>query len=314
MPKYNKTIGANTSPKTTQTLLDKYNKVENHIDNPKFIPYNKNADENGNTVGEIEVSPLVDFMYYHKLPEVYRTFDLPLGKPLYRYLQSLFNSGYAALVNKFLFNEEHSPKNSEKESLGGIENLIELLDPEKCPNKFLPYFCESMGIQWFPDLAKVNAKALQYNDYYNRTFLSNIGEIYKRRGTEAVVKYIAKVLTEMDVILKYERVFDRDMIGKTNARILWVELQAKTEEQINNVGINAEIIKRYIDTQLPYYITTAVLYVISKLAKASLYTGNFVISTVHKAIIPRPQKETIRLFYTSDAEPFKTSDNKSIKC
>lgn len=270
----------------TTALLDKYHKVENHIDNPKFLPYNY-TDEFGDTE---KVSPLTDFMYYNKLPEVYRSFDKPLGKPLYRFLQTIFEGGYAPLVNKNVVNkfrresEPPLPELSDEEltNLGGIENLLELVDPQKCPNKFLPYFCSSLGIQWFPDLANTE-RGIKNNDYYNRTFLSNIGEIYKRRGTESCIKYIAKVLTEMDVKLKYERVFNPDKT--TKSRIMWVELQAETPEDIENVGINAKVIKRYIDTQIPYYITTAILYLLKQKAKAGLYSGSFVKSNITKTIM-----------------------------
>ena len=75
---------------STKKILDKYYKVTPRNNYPKLVPYVDNEGES--------VSPLTDFMYYHKLPEVYRIFDEPLGKPLYRYLQSLIDSGYADLV------------------------------------------------------------------------------------------------------------------------------------------------------------------------------------------------------------------------
>lgn len=280
-----------TNP-STKKLLDKYHLVENHIDNPKFIPYN-------NTEGE-EVSPLTDFMYYSKLPEVYRTFDKPLGYPLYRYLQSLFNSGYAVLANKLATEGYDSLSDSEKVSIGGIENLLDLVNPETCPNKFLPYYCRSLGIDWFPDLAKLGLKDASdnsdnTNDYYNRTFLCNIGEIYRRRGTESCVKYIAQQLTSMDVKLKYERVFNEDLT--TKARILWVEVQANTIEEITKLSVATPVIKRYIDTQIPYYITTAVLYVLRNSTSANRYNGNFVRSTIRKTIKCRDEniKTTVEI-------------------
>lgn len=250
---------------STVELLDKFNKVIEHLDKPKFTPYNYTyMDEHGVEVTS-KVSPLTDFLYYNKLPEIYREFDKPLGYPLYRYLQSLLEGGYANVVN------------NDTVGLGGIENLLELIDPEKCPDKFLPQFCKSLGIEWFPDL--VTEKR---GTYYNRTFLCNVGEIYKRRGTEACVKYIAKVITEMDVELRYERKFNDDLT--TQARILWVELQARTQEEIDNVGLNSKIIKRYIDTQIPYYITSAVLYILRFQTTAQRYNGNFIVNTIRKTI------------------------------
>ena len=241
---------------SAKEILDKYNRVIPRDKNPKFLPYVK-AGKN--------ISPLTDFMYQQKLPEVYRVFDEPLGKPLYRYLQSMLEGGYADLVN-----------NTTK-GYRGIENLLELIDPRTCPDEFLPYYCKSMGIDWFPDLITE-----ERGTYYLRTFLCNVGEIYKRRGTDSVVRYIAKVLTEMDVKLRYERVFNSDRT--TKARILWVELQAHTQEEINKVGISSKVIKRYVDTQIPYYITSAIIYMLKFNSSVSRYNANFVISTIRKTI------------------------------
>lgn len=241
---------------SAKEILDKYNRVIPRDKNPKFLPYVKDGKN---------ISPLTDFMYYQKLPEVYRVFDEPLGKPLYRYLQSMLEGGYADLVN-----------NTTK-GYRGIENLLELIDPRTCPDEFLPYYCKSMGIDWFPDLITE-----ERGTYYLRTFLCNVGEIYKRRGTDSVVRYIAKVLTEMDVKLRYERVFNSDRT--TKARILWVELQAHTQEEINKVGISSKVIKRYVDTQIPYYITSVIIYMLRFNSLVSRYNANFVISTIRKTI------------------------------
>lgn len=268
---------ANDIDKSAKSILDKYYKVYPRDDYPKMIPY---VDKTGE-----KVSPLTDFIYYHKLPQVYRTFDSPLGSPLYRYLQSLIEGGYADLIN------------NNTKGYRGVENLLDLIDPQTCPDEFLPYYCKSMGIEWFPDL--ITAKR---GTYYLRTFLCNIGEIYKRRGTESVVGYIARTLTEMDVILRYERVFNPDKT--TKARILWVELQAHTLEEIENVDISTKVIKRFVDTQVPYYLTTAILYVLSRNTSiCGRYSGNFVRSTVYKTI------KCSAHFRTSDGEPLITADN-----
>lgn len=263
---------------SAKEILDKYYKVTPRDKYPKFIPY---EDKSGD-----KVSPLTDFMYYNKLPEVYRVFDEPLGRPLYRYLQSMIEGGYANLVN-----------NNTKGNRG-LENLLELIDPHTCPDEFLPYYCKSMGIDWFPDLITE-----ERGTYYLRTFLCNVGEIYKRRGTESVVKYIAKVLTEMDVELRYTRVFNDDM--STQARIMWVELQARTQEEIKSVDLNSKVIKRFIDTQIPYYITSIVTYVIRSSINVGVFSGAVVCKTTSTKIIPASGE---KLFATADNIDFYTSD------
>lgn len=266
----------NEQDRVTKKILDSLNKKEREVVRSKFLPY---EDE---YLGH--VSPLTDFLYYKKLPKVYRDFDEPLGKPLYRYLQSLIEGGYAELVS------------SQVEGENGVDNLLDLIDPQTCPDEFLPYYCKSMGIEWYSDLAieggeayfvTGEGKAFYTKDnvpfgviqngrgtYYIRTFLSNVGEIYKRRGTESVVKYIAKVLTEMDVKLSYKRFIDED--GVTTARVMWVELQADTPEKIKAVGVNAKVIKRFVDTQIPYYITSVVTYVLKKNIECGYYLGGVV--------------------------------------
>ena len=246
---------------TAEAILNKRNKVVERSKHPNFIPYTDSMGAH---------SPLTDFIYYQKMPEVYRTFDAPLGKPLYRYLQSLLEGGYADLIY------------NSTQGVRGVDNLLEMLDPQTCPEEFLPFYCKSMGIEWFQDLIVEREGIDSY--YFIRTFLSNVGEIYKRRGTESVVKYIAKTLTSMDVKIKYKRI----MSGiTTKERQLWVELQANTEEEIQAVGLNSEVIKRFIDTQIPYFITSRVLYALKKSdIIVTGYTGSAVSKVKRQSIIP----------------------------
>ncbi len=269
---------------TAKAILDKRYKVVERSKRPNFIPY---TDSMGTH------SPFTDFIYYQKMPEVYRTFDEPLGKPLYRYLQSLLEGGYADLV----YNSTKGER--------GIENLLDMLDPQTCPAEFLPYYCKSMGIEWFQDLIIERGDIDPY--YFIRTFLSNVGEIYKRRGTESVVKYIAKVLTSMDVDLTYQRIFNR--YGVTKERVLWIQLLAETPEEIAQVEVNSEVIKRFIDTQIPYYITSRVLYVISK--------GDIIVSGYTGMALAKVKKQTIipTASYVADAGDFiyyETEDNEIV--
>lgn len=223
---------------TALDILNKRYKVTPRQTHSNFLPY---TDSMGSH------SPFTDFMYYQKLPEVYRTFDSSLGRPLYRYLQSLLEGGYADII----YNNTKGTR--------GIDNLLDMIDPQTCPAEFLPYYCKSMGIEWFQDLIIEREGIDPY--YFIRTFLCNVGEIYKRRGTESVIKYIAKVLTSMDVKLTYNRVMTGSI---TKERTMWVELQAHTEEEIQNVGVNSEIIQRSVNTQIPYYLTARVLYTLKK--------------------------------------------------
>lgn len=233
-----------TEEKKAKAILNNRYRVYPTQEHPKMRPY---IDEEGN-----KISPLTDVMY-NKLPDIYRVMDEGIGKPLYRYLQSLIEGGYADLSIT-------------------AEDLLNLVDPQTCPDEFLPYYCKSMGIEYFPDLITESR-----GTYYIRTFLSNVGEIYKRRGTESVIKYIAKTLIEMDVSLAYIRELDDE--GVTTARIMWVQILAETQEQIQNVDLNAKVIKRFIDTQIPFYLTSVVSYVFNREAEVDILSG--IVNSLH---------------------------------
>lgn len=191
---------------------------------------------------------LLNHLYYNKLPQTYRDADKSLMTyPLKRYLSSLIEGGYV-------------------EAIVDIENLTNLVDPEKCPKEFLPMFCNSFGLEYFEDVG----------DTYQRRFLLNIGEIIKRRGTYSCVRFFVKVMTGLNVELRY---FNGDYQGE-QGRHLIITLLAETMEQVLNIGTSVFIVERYIQTQIPYYILP---HVASKVAvqevKVKVYKANFVQST-----------------------------------
>lgn len=168
---------------------------------------------------------LLNHLYYNKLPQVYRDMDDMLRtRPLYRYLSSLIEGGYSEVIKD-------------------INNLLDLVDPEKCPEEFLPYLCRSFGLEYFEDIDPV----------YQRRFLMNIGEIKKRRGTHSCVRYLIRVLTSLDVDLSYKREYNEDK-GE-NGRWLYAELQAVKIEDILQIETSIKVIERFVGGQLPYYIT-----------------------------------------------------------
>ena len=165
---------------------------------------------------------LLDLLYHKKLPQVYRDEDRKIGYPLKRYLESLIEGGCYG-------------------SIEDIEGMMNLIDPKTIPKEFFQYLCESFGLTYFPDI----------NVTYQRKFLSNIGEIIKRRGTFACVRYLVRALTGLDVELSY-------MEGEYNGvdgNYLFITLLAKNMEQIENMDISREVIGKYVSTQIPYYVT-----------------------------------------------------------
>lgn len=192
---------------------------------------------------------LLNHLYYNKLPQIYRDMDTSLmTTPFKRYLSALIDGGYS-------------------EVLKDIDNLSNLVDPQKCPKEYLPLLCNSFGLTYFEDISPI----------YQRKFLQNIGEINHRRGTYSCVRFIAKVLTGLDVDLEYERT--------STGRHLTVTLLAKTIDDVNNMETSKAVIARYIGTQIPYYIT---VHINSRVATQELnntrHTAGAITTYIHYAL------------------------------
>lgn len=168
---------------------------------------------------------LLQYAYFRCLPEVYRDEDKNLGYPLYRYLQTIILGGYELSVQD-------------------IENLLNLVDPENCPEEFFPFLYESFGLEYYPDV----------DVDYHRKLLMNYGELKRRRGTYSCIKFLVRVLTSLDVKLRYFRGEYQDVYG----RYLVVSLQAKTIEEILNLDNDSELIQKFLGLFIPYYITVIV--------------------------------------------------------
>lgn len=164
---------------------------------------------------------LLDYLYNRCLPGIYREEDDNIGKPLYRYLQSIILGGYNLAIQD-------------------IDNIIKLVDPETCPEQFFPVLYESFGLTYYPD---VDMK-------YHRKFLMNYGELRRRKGTYSCIRFLVRVLTGMDVKLSYMR----GIYNEVNGRHLIVKLQAKTLQELLNMDNDISVIKKFVGLFLPYYI------------------------------------------------------------
>lgn len=101
---------------------------------------------------------------YNKLPRVYKDFD-EKGQ-LRRFLNALWKAGF-------------------QESLQDIDNILTITDPTSCPEKFIPYLCESYGVPYYQDIP---AK-------FQRRLLANIVELYRRKGTKSVITFLAREIS-----------------------------------------------------------------------------------------------------------------------
>lgn len=155
---------------------------------------------------------LASFLYERKLPQIYRDEDSKIGYPLKRYIESL-SSGFTGVIED-------------------IDNIMLLIDPNTVPKEFFPYLCESFGLDYFPDIDVI----------YQRKFISNIGELVKRRGTFSSVHFLIRALTGLESELSL----------KDNT--LTITLLPKTLMQISLIEPSIKVVGNYIRTQIPYYI------------------------------------------------------------
>lgn len=190
---------------------------------------------------------LFEHLYFNKLPEIYRTKDRELKTfPLKRYLQALIEFG-------------------DGEALKDINGVRDLVNPEKCDEKYLRFFLESFGLPYFEDIPPL----------YYRRFLSNIGGIVKRRGTYASVHYFIKVLTGMQTKVEYLR----GNYNGVEGRHLIITLLAETLDQVNNMEVSANLIRRFIEYQIPYYIYPHINSEVKNIQFLSeVYTGIAIVS------------------------------------
>ena len=171
-------------------------------------------------------SDLANHLYYNKLPSVYRNYDQEYTKKkdLYRYLHA---------VNEGAFND----------TLEQAYSMTKLVDPLTCPEKWLPYLYYSWGLPYFEDIGV----------YYNRKFLSTIGEFIRRRGTMGGIRYIIRVLTGLECDLHYERETDGDVsIG----RYMHILLKSKDLEKLKSIDFDSGIVNRFLELHIPYYFTS----------------------------------------------------------
>ena len=164
----------------------------------------------------------VELLYERRLPKVYRDYDREKAQlALKRYLQALTDGGFGLVLTD-------------------VEESLYLIDPELCPDEYVPFLIKSFGLPYYPD---IDLK-------YQRRVLANIGGLVKRRGTYAGVRFLSKILSGMECDLEYFRGYHLEKYG----RYLVITLLAMTTEQIRDMEISAYLMSRYVKEILPYYI------------------------------------------------------------
>lgn len=127
------------------------------------------------------------------------------------------------------------------------ERMLTLIDPDTCPEEFFYFLCDSFGVKYSRE---VDIK-------YNRKFLSVLGELIKRQGTENAIKYLCESLTGKSVEISYSPVYNEDT-GKYLFRNMYIELLVNTMEEAMGLSDTAFIVQTFIGSQVPYYVNPIV--------------------------------------------------------
>jgi P2-related tail formation protein len=162
---------------------------------------------------------------YGLFPEIYRIEDAKNYFVLYQYLKATVDGGYTFIIDY-------------------INSFKDLSDPEKCPDTVFPYLYESFGLTYQPSI----------DIKYQRKILKNIGELNKRRGTYNSIRYLVRVLTQLDIDLRNEKTYNNGIPD----RKLHIVLKANSLSQIQEMDNNIAVVQNFVKSHIPYNVTPIV--------------------------------------------------------
>ena len=162
---------------------------------------------------------------YNRLPQVYRTSDNE--QILRRFIETFAEAGFDPLLQETM-------------------DIMNLLDVEKCPSEFLPLLCSLYGFEYTVEIPEL----------FIRRLLKHIIELYKRKGTKSVVKFIARELTGFDSEIIENKDFDEELIEITHWDIKFehyrnfvLKLNAPYED--SSLYNKEEVVKKLLEDFLP---------------------------------------------------------------
>ena len=167
---------------------------------------------------------LADYLY-NRLPKVYQAEDKE--QLLRRFIETFAEGGFDPLLEDAM-------------------NITDLLDVDKCPSRFLPQLCAMYGYEY----------TLEIPELFQRRLLKHIVEMYKRKGTKSVVRFIARELTGFESEIIENKDFTEDHIELTgwdkrfeHYRNFILKLTAPYED--SNLFNKEEIVVKILDDFLP---------------------------------------------------------------
>lgn len=172
---------------------------------------------------------------YNRLPQVYRNYDNQ--ELLKRFIDVFSEGGYTRVFNE-------------------TQSIMDLLDVDKCPSKFLPLLCSFYGYEY----------NLEIPELFQRRLLKYIVDIYKRKGTKSSLKFIARELTGFESEIYENKDFDEEQIRITkwdkrfeHYRNFILKLTAPYEDSqlYNKEEIVVKIINNFLPTNSQVLVITA---------------------------------------------------------
>lgn len=154
-------------------------------------------------------NPFFSDFLYNSLPQIYRYLDKD-KRELQRFLK-IFGEALDLMYRD-------------------IEILPYLRDFDKCPDEYLPYLCEMLGVVYEPSIPHE----------YQRRFLKNHVFLKRQKGTETPIKYLAKELAGSEAEI--------EIIGDEISVYI---IKAKDSD---DKVVNSKVERRHIENYLKYYI------------------------------------------------------------
>ena len=177
---------------------------------------------------------IADYLY-NRLPKVYQAEDKE--QLLRRFIDTFAEAGFNPVLQETL-------------------SITDLLDVDKCPSKFLPQLCSMYGYEY----------TLEIPELFQRRLLKHIVEMYKRKGTKSVVKFIARELTGFESEIIENKDFDEEHIQLTHwdkrfehYRNFILKLTAPYEDSnlFNKEEIVVKIVNDFLPTNSQVLVITA---------------------------------------------------------
>lgn len=236
-------------------------------------------------MGRIELDSLVKYAYT-RLPPIVVSKDIEIDEvrpPLFNFIRAMFE-GYTEYKDNP--NDPENPIATYNMGAGElvlqkINDFVNLIDPEKCPDEWFPYLYESFGLTYNPLIEEMrsiyNPKSSLYvgpydgKVYYHRKFLSNIGALLKRRGTKAGLRFLVRTLTGFEFHYSYTRGYidvdsddgtvkavndiESDRSNKKYGRFITINLVVDSAEKALELENSKRVIEQFLTPFLPHYIT-----------------------------------------------------------